>query len=43
MEKIKFKDLNKWLKVLVVFGWTALGYWVMFLLTNLVKGIASII
>lgn len=37
-EKIRFGDLSGWLKTLVVFGWIALGLYVLIFLTGFIIG-----
>ena len=38
MTKIKFKDLNNWLKAVVIAGWIAIGYWaIVFLIAFVIE------
>lgn len=42
-KKISFKDLNGWLKILVVFGWFIFGYFIIALIIGFVLGITPLI
>jgi len=39
MNKIKFKDLSNWLKVLVIFGWGMLSIYALAFLIGFIRGI----
>ena len=39
--KIGFKDLNAWLKVLVVWGWIILGFYAIGFLLGFFEGLLS--
>ncbi len=40
-KKIGFKDLSRWLKVLVVFGWFLFIYFITALIAGFILGITS--
>ena len=37
--KIRFKDLSGWIKILVVFGWLIFGYFIIAIMVGFVLGI----